>query len=502
MNKQVPSLGKILVMVGFALLCFVLLLWLWLSFGGSTPLRPDGYRFQVPFGEATQLAKEADVRIAGINVGKVKGLQTNKQTGQSIATIEIQPKFAPVPVDTRATLRQKTLLGETYIELTPGSPGSPKLKEGDMLAAAQVAPSVELDKILRTFDPETRKALSNWIYQMALSLRGRSGDLSQLIGNLPGFEQQMTELLTTVDQQGQAVSQFSRSTATVLDALTERDGQLGQFIDSSSKVFSTTGARNRQLADAIRALPTFQRELGATVTRLTAYAKDTDPLVRELMPSAQEFTPMVKALVATGPDLRAALTRIGPLTKASERGLPAMTRLVAELRAFLPEVDSPLSQLAPILDSANLYRSDITAALANSAAATQFRQQINGGSTYRHMLKLTNPVFPESLSQYTSRLPTTRQNAYGWPGAGLSITSGMPVYDDRSCGGDMTFTVENPGTIRDDFAQSITKWALTGGTVQSMPCIQQPRFNLNGTITRFPQVQPNPAGLLPGPPTP
>ena len=35
MNKQVPSLGKILVMVGFALLCFVLLLWLWLTFGGS-----------------------------------------------------------------------------------------------------------------------------------------------------------------------------------------------------------------------------------------------------------------------------------------------------------------------------------------------------------------------------------------------------------------------------------------------------------------------------------
>lgn len=502
MNKQVPSVGKILVMVGFTLLCFVLLLWLWLSFGGSTPLRPEGYRFQIPFGEATQLAKEADVRIAGINVGKVKGLQTNKETGLSIATIEMQPKFAPVPVDTRATLRQKTLLGETYIELTPGGPGSPKLKEGAALAAAQVSPTVELDKILRTFDPKTREALSNWIYQMALSLRGRSGDVSRLIGNLPGFEEQMTQLLTTVDQQGQAVSQFSRSTAGVLDALTERDGQLQSFIRSSDRVFSTTGARNRQLADALRALPTFQRELGATVRRLTAYAKDTDPLVRELMPSARELSPTVKALVATGPDLRAALTRIGPLTKASERGLPAMTRLVQELRAFLPEVDDPLSQLTPILDEANLYRSDITSALANSAAATQFRYPVNGGSMFRHLLKVTNPIFPESLAQYTSRLPTTRQNAYPWPGAGMSITSGMPVYDDRSCGGDMTFTVENPGTMRPEFAASITKWALTGGTVKSMPCIQQPRFNLNGTITRFPQVQPNPAGLLPGLPTP
>lgn len=89
MNKQVPSLGKILVMVGFALLCFVLLLWLWLTFGGSTPLKANGYRFTVPFGEATQLAREADVRIAGVNVGKVKNLQTNKKTGLSIATIQM-----------------------------------------------------------------------------------------------------------------------------------------------------------------------------------------------------------------------------------------------------------------------------------------------------------------------------------------------------------------------------------------------------------------------------
>ena len=41
MNKQVPSLGKILVMVGFALSCFGLLLFLWLAFGGPTPLKPE-----------------------------------------------------------------------------------------------------------------------------------------------------------------------------------------------------------------------------------------------------------------------------------------------------------------------------------------------------------------------------------------------------------------------------------------------------------------------------
>ena len=46
--------------------CFGLLLFLWLAFGGPIPLKPKGYRFQTSFAEATQLAKEADVRISGV----------------------------------------------------------------------------------------------------------------------------------------------------------------------------------------------------------------------------------------------------------------------------------------------------------------------------------------------------------------------------------------------------------------------------------------------------
>ena len=100
--------------------CVGILLYLWLTFGGSVPLRAEGYRFEVKFPEATQLAQEADVRISGVNVGKVKTKKPDDETGLTDATIEIDSKYAPIPRDTRAILRQKTLLGETYVELTPG----------------------------------------------------------------------------------------------------------------------------------------------------------------------------------------------------------------------------------------------------------------------------------------------------------------------------------------------------------------------------------------------
>src|SRR3954471_21266036 len=102
MQKQAPSVARVMVMAGFALSCFGLILFLWLAFGGPIPLQPKGYRFHASFGEATQLAKEADVRISGVSVGKVKDIQTDKKSGRSDATIELQQQYAPLPRDTKA----------------------------------------------------------------------------------------------------------------------------------------------------------------------------------------------------------------------------------------------------------------------------------------------------------------------------------------------------------------------------------------------------------------
>src|SRR5687768_3948230 len=127
MQKQAPSVGRILIAAGFAISCFLLIMFLWVAFGGPTPLKAKSYRITAYFPEATQLAVESDVRIGGVSVGKVKdvGLAPVDQRVQgndtTEAVIEIKPEFAPISSDAQAILRQKTLLGETYVELTSGT---------------------------------------------------------------------------------------------------------------------------------------------------------------------------------------------------------------------------------------------------------------------------------------------------------------------------------------------------------------------------------------------
>src|SRR5438046_7448884 len=100
MQKQAPTLPRILTMVLFALSCFGLLLFLWLSFGGSIPLKPQNYRVKVAFPEATQLGLEADVRVAGVSVGKVVGKELDPNGGnRTLATLELENRVTPLRSD-------------------------------------------------------------------------------------------------------------------------------------------------------------------------------------------------------------------------------------------------------------------------------------------------------------------------------------------------------------------------------------------------------------------
>ena len=180
MQKQAPTIGKLAMIAVFALSCFLILTYLWTSFGGPTPISAKGYRFQADFKEATQLADNADVRISGVTVGHVKKSEQVDETTR--VEIEVEARYAPIPQDTRATLRQKTLLGETYVELTPGSGDGAELPDGGQLSATQVKPTVELDEILRALDKPTRDDLQRFLKGTARAFAGRGEDVNAAVG--------------------------------------------------------------------------------------------------------------------------------------------------------------------------------------------------------------------------------------------------------------------------------------------------------------------------------
>src|SRR5215212_5736025 len=516
MQKAAPSFGRIAVMVGFALSCFALVLFLWLAFGGPIPLKPKGYRLSASFAEASQLAKEADVRISGVPVGRVKEIEPDGRTGRTLVTMELDAKYVPLPSDSQALLRQKTLLGETYVELTPGSARARKIPEGGRLAVGNVSKSVQLDEILRTFDPATRAAFQQWMQTQAQAIGSHGRDLNDALGNLGPFAEDAAELVDLLNRQEPAVSRLISNTGVVFEALTERDGQLRGLIENSNRVFGTTASRDRELQEAFLALPTFERESRATVERLTRFARDTDPLVTQLRPAARELSPTLTDLSALAPDLRAFFRDLGPLIDASERGFPAAERVLEDLRPLLGQLDPALRQINPVLDYLGPYKRELTAFFANTVAATQATTVGSRGPI--HYLRTTNPLNPENLAVYPKRLPTNRPNPYTLPGTFNQLRQGLPSYETRQCTNGLIPTIGNvptqviPPTLPDlgvplpvpvpdagvvdglfSYSQSliddVVRFAFPNGMGTSgiaPPCKQQGKYNISGEQTQYP----------------
>lgn len=429
MQKQAPTLGRILVMAGFALSCVGLLLYLWISFGGSVPLKPKGYRFDVRFREATQLAEQADVRISGVPVGKVVGLRLGPD-GTTQATIELKERYAPIPRDVRAMLRQKTLLGETYVELTPGDRSKGMLREGDVIGTAQVQSTVELDEIFRSFDEPTRRAFQVWMQSSAEALRGRGRDFNDTLGNLAPFESGANELLEILDEQDAAVRAFVRHTGEVFDAFSARGSDLTSLIRNSNRVFGTVAARNESLQAFFRALPTFERESRLTVERLDRFARNADPLVTQMRAVARELSPTLQAAERLAPPFRDFFVDLGPLITASHRGLPAFSRFLDDLRPALGQLDPFTRAFNPVLRFIGEYLPEIDAFFANFASATNARTARGHG-----FLRGLAAFSPEGLALYPERLAVNRTNAYRVPGGGSpeQLARGLASFETRHC---------------------------------------------------------------------
>jgi virulence factor Mce-like protein len=486
-QKNAPSLSRIMAMVIFSLSCFGLLLFLWLSFGGAIPLKPKRYELRVNFPEATTLAQVADVRISGVKVGTVTKKELNKGALATNVTLEIDPKFAPIAKDAKAILRQKTLLGETYVELTPGHKQRGTLKDGAELANRQVEPTVELDEILRIFEPATQKAFRQWVAESAAQIKGGGGqDLNYALGNLGQFAQAGGGVLQVLDRQHVALKSVVKNTGVVFAALNQRYGQLHDLIVNSNGTFGALAAQREALAQTFEIFPTFLDESRTTLARLQRFALNTRPLVQDLKPVADDLGPTVRDLGKTAPDLENLFRRLGPVIDAAPEDLPEAARFLRKAQPLFEALHVFLPELNPIISYANYNQLALGGFLGDGAAGLYFKLPPFKDKVPRYMLGQAGINNPNSLGVHRTIPPYDRGTAYQLPNALKRGKVLGVVSDSWTCNQDTRAdkTVPFEG---DDLS----------GSQDLPPCFVQPP-HLWGH-QRYPTVDKGEAPLVPSP---
>jgi virulence factor Mce-like protein len=498
MQKRAPTLGNMLVIILFVLSCFGLLLFLWESFGGPLPLKPKGYRMTVSFPASLALAEQSEVRISGVNVGRVVALNSSK-VGRTEAELEINKKYAPVRANMHAILRQKTLLGETYVQLIPqnGGHSGPFLKDSGELPYAQVEPSITLDGILSAFDPKTRRDFQIWQQSVAEGINGRGEQINAAFSSLHPFVEHANTLVGVLDSQEGAVRALVKNTGVVFDALASRDHQLQGLIVNGEHTFHALAESSQAFASAFRALPTFQKNSRTALKELDRFADDASPFLDEFRIVEKKLAPLLNAAKPFAPQFDSFLTSLGPLTKAAKKGLPLTSKALGLTTTQLENFRPVLHNFDPFLQYLSEYVPEIQAFFANFTAATQAHGNNTNtkGGPQQHYLTAMNTLTPESLTVYTQRPGTDRANPYFKSGAFRSLANGgLQVFSNSNCSNAVPSVSGPPSaTIPQELIDQLIQFKVanapeTPNAIPAPACSQQSPFTFNGLTGQFPHV--------------
>ena len=367
MNLHVPRLAAAL-LVAFLAVSSILFVILMDRFGGPSFGGGPAYSVSASFTDTQGLAKKSDVLQRGVKVGEVGAITVEGDRAK--VRLELQERYAPV--DRAATVRvgQKTVLGEAYVDLVPGSRRAGTLADGATIAAARVVPAVELDEALGALD---EPALASMRSVLKTFSRG-AGDpeaaerVNATVGELDTLTGELRRLTSTLKGQERTIAGSVQDSRTVLAELGRRESQLVRIVSGARATLGALAARQEALDGGLRELPRVLSTAQGTLAKARPLLVEARPLLRDLRAAAPALTPAVRDL---RPVARDATRVLAGLPRLARVALPVLDRadgVVAVARPAARALDPALANLVPIVDYLAPRRRTLAAWFSQTAA--------------------------------------------------------------------------------------------------------------------------------------
>ena len=262
------------------------------SFGDKT-------EYKAVFGDVTGLLPGNDIRIAGVNVGKVSSVELSDDNLGLVAFTLLDGR--EIPKSTVARMRYRNINGERYIALTEGTGSAEPLEEGATLPLAQTRNALDLTVLFNGFRPLFQALDPESVNQAAF------------------------EIVQVLQGEGGTVESLVAKTASLTNTLADKDAVIGRVIDNMTTVLATVDDRSSELSDLVVQL----RRLSA------GFAADREAIGSSLAGIEQLTTATAGLLVDVRPPLRADITELrqlaGTLADNKETIDGVLTRLPAKL---------------------------------------------------------------------------------------------------------------------------------------------------------------------------
>lgn len=309
-----------------------------------------GYKVRAIFDNAFTLIEGEDVRVSGVNVGKISALDVTRDNRAAVTMNITRPGFDDFREDATCTIRPQGLIGERFVECSltqprrQGQAEAARLKqipdgedgEGEyLLPVENTSKPVDIDLVNNITRLPERQRLAIILNEIGIGVAGRGGDLNETIRRANPALGATNQVLKILADQNQVLRKLATDSDEALAPLARDRESVAGFIEKANDVSQATADRRADLERNFERLPRFLEELRPTMTRLEGFADEFQPVVNDLRAAAPDVNRLFEEL---GPFSEASIPAFESLGEAAEVGRPALVRskpIVDDIRDLL-----------------------------------------------------------------------------------------------------------------------------------------------------------------------
>ena len=378
---------------------------------GAGDDKPSGYEVRAIFDNAFSLIEGEDVRISGVNVGKITDLEVTEDNRAAVVFSIEKPGFDDFREDAKCTIRPQSLIGEKYVECSltqPRPQGDPlppelgKVPDGQPGAGQRLLPvertskPVDVDLINNVTRLPQRQRLAIILNELGAGVAGRSADLNETIRRANPALGAVNEVIEILGDQNKVLRSLATNSDEVLGPLARDRNRVASFIENANTVSRATAERRTQLEANFERLPRFLEELRPTMRRLGSFSDEFRPVLTDLQAAAPSVNRLFREL---GPFSQAGIPALRTLGEAAEVGRPA---LLAS-RPIIDDLTRLTEQAAPVAKDLG----DLGTSLRDTGGIERLMDYIffqgaavNGFDQFGHYLRAS--LIVNTCSQYTA----------------------------------------------------------------------------------------------------
>src|SRR3954463_1084316 len=226
----------------------------------------SGYQVRAIFDNAAYAVKGEEVRIAGVRVGKIDKLDVAYQRKAAITFSIDTAGFTPFHKDAHCTIRPQSLIGEKYVECTPGSTKSPELDVipddlpgagKHLLPLRSTSSPVDIDLIGNINRLPYRQRFAIIINEFGTALAGRGGALTQAIHRANPALRETDKVLAILAKQNKVLADLAVSSDRVIGPLAEKRRRISHFVVAANQTGTATAERSADIERTLQRFPVF-----------------------------------------------------------------------------------------------------------------------------------------------------------------------------------------------------------------------------------------------------